>query len=244
VTTTAAGQARPDQSRRAARAVVTTAMTGTVSIATGAFWLSFDALSDLAHRAGIAADRAWVWPLIVDGMIVVATVSVVALAADRRAARYPWLLLAAAAAVSVAANVSHALLAAAPTVPAVVAAAVAAVPPVVLLAVTHLTVALTRTPKAGQPAGGPPSARPTRPHTANRAVPARRRVAQPPAEVKADALRLRAETTSTNRAIAAQLGVHPSTVGRWLTAHPPAIAAVAVGEDAVGEIAEEDRTGE
>jgi predicted DNA-binding protein (UPF0251 family) len=31
-----------------------------------------------------------------------------------------------------------------------------------------------------------------------------------------EALRLRAQTSMTNREIAARLGVHPSTVGRWL----------------------------
>ena len=34
-----------------------------------------------------------------------------------------------------------------------------------------------------------------------------------------EALRLRAQTSMTNREIAARLGVHPSTVGRWLKSH-------------------------
>lgn len=59
--------------------VAMTAVTGTVLVAAGAFWLSFTALRDLARRAGIDAGQAWAWPLIVDGIIVVATVSVVAL---------------------------------------------------------------------------------------------------------------------------------------------------------------------
>lgn len=54
-----------------ARWVVGTAIGGTVLIAVGAFWLSFTALTDLAVRAGIPAGQAWVWPLIVDGIIVV-----------------------------------------------------------------------------------------------------------------------------------------------------------------------------
>lgn len=62
-----------------------TAVFGTVVIATGAFWLSFTALTDLAERSGIEAGQAWMWPVIVDGIIVVATVSVVAMAGDDKA---------------------------------------------------------------------------------------------------------------------------------------------------------------
>src|SRR5699024_5428164 len=57
---------------------------------------------------------------------------------------YPWVLLVGGAAVSVTANALHAVVAADADVPGVLAAAVAAVPPVVLLAITHLTVVLTR----------------------------------------------------------------------------------------------------
>ena len=64
-------------------------MAGTVFIAAGAFWLSFTSLADLAARSGIGAGQAWAWPLIVDGIIVVATVAVVALA-GQRSAWYPW----------------------------------------------------------------------------------------------------------------------------------------------------------
>jgi len=71
---------------------VWTAVVGTVFIAVGAFWLSFTALADLANASGIAATQAWAWPLIVDGIIVVGTVAVVALA-GQRGAWYPWMLL-------------------------------------------------------------------------------------------------------------------------------------------------------
>ena len=90
---------------------VVTALAGTVFIAAGAFWLSFTALADLARRSGVDAGQAWAWPLIVDGIIVVATVAVVALA-SQRSAWYPWLLLAAGALVSVTANAIHAVVAA------------------------------------------------------------------------------------------------------------------------------------
>ena len=122
-----------------------TAVAGTVFIAAGAFWLSFTSLADLAARSGIGAGQAWAWPLIVDGIIVVATVAVVALA-GQRSAWYPWALLVGGALVSVTANAIHAVVAADADVPRILAASVAAVPPVVLLAITHLTVILTRAP--------------------------------------------------------------------------------------------------
>lgn len=188
------------------RPVVATAVTGTVLIAAGAFWLSFTALADLARRSGINPDQAWAWPLIVDGIIVVATVAVVALSPveQPRATWYPWCLLLAGASVSVTANALHATIAADADVPDQVAAAVAAVPPVVLLAITHLTVQLTRIPQRG-------------------------------AAVSTGALAVSVDLTETdrrgaaaglrdrglsNRAIVRRLGVHPSTVGRWLPTAP------------------------
>lgn len=108
------------------RLAVMTAITGTVFIAAGAFWLSFTALADLARRSGIDGGQAWAWPLIVDGIIVVATVAVVALAGQRRPTWYPWTLLATGAIVSVTANAIHAVIAADADVPSVLAASVAA----------------------------------------------------------------------------------------------------------------------
>ena len=123
------------------------ALIGTGLIALGAFWLSFTALTDLAARAGVSRTQAWVWPLIVDGVIVVSTVAVIALVGHgRRVSTYPWALLLTGAGVSVVANVAHALVIADGTVPAFVAAGVAAVPPATLVASTHLSsVLLNRT---------------------------------------------------------------------------------------------------
>lgn len=160
--------------------VVATAVSGTVLIAAGAFWLSFTSLADLARRSGIAPQQAWAWPLIVDGIIVVATVAVVALspAARPRATWYPWLLLASGAAVSVAANALHAVIAADASVPAVVAAA------------------------RPDPSELPPT--PAAPTSEASAV-----------DQRDEAKQLRLDGMS-NRAIARHLGVHPSTLGRWL----------------------------
>ncbi|WP_218778533.1 DUF2637 domain-containing protein [Microbacterium esteraromaticum] len=177
-----------------------TAVAGTVFIAAGAFWLSFTALADLARRSGVDAGQAWAWPLIVDGIIVVATVAVVALA-GQPSAWYPWVLLAAGAVVSVTANAIHAVVAADADVPAVLAASVAAVPPLVLLAITHLTVILTR--PLPTPIPERPSERNAEPAVAP--VPTGREVA----------VLLREEEGWSNKQIARHLGVHPSTVGRW-----------------------------
>lgn len=126
------------------KAVLRTAVAATVLIAVGAFVLSFDALTDLAGRSGINDNLAWIWPIIVDGMIVASTVAIVALNGhNRRAMIYPWSLLFFGAIVSTAANSVHAILtvtAEQSDIPPVVSALVAAMPPVVLLAITHLTV--------------------------------------------------------------------------------------------------------
>ncbi|MGF3057269.1 DUF2637 domain-containing protein [Microbacterium sp. YY-01] len=198
------------------RWAVVTAAGGTVFIAAGAFWLSFTALADLARRSGIEEGQAWAWPLIVDGIIVVATVAVVALAGHRQA-WYPWVLLAAGAVVSVTANAIHAVVAADADVPAVLAASVAAVPPLVLLAITHLTVILTR------PTPAPASDLPVEPPTAPVAGPGHAVVASVPVataavsrgEGREAAVLLREAEGWSNKQIARHLGVHPSTVGRW-----------------------------
>lgn len=196
---------RPDGVRLA----MITAVVGTVFIAAGAFWLSFTSLSDLARRSGFDPAQAWVWPLIVDGIIVVATVAAVALARSR-VAWYPWMLLIAGAAISVAANAIHAIVADSIEVPLFLAASVSAVPPLVLLAITHLTSVLMRhdpalaavSASAKQPARVPITAAPPDLELT------------PVAPNHSDASSLRALGWS-NSAIARHFSVHPSTVGRW-----------------------------
>ncbi|GAA2005554.1 helix-turn-helix domain-containing protein [Brevibacterium samyangense] len=206
---------------RGRRWAAITSVAGTVFIAAGAFWLSFTALADLALRSGIGAGQGWAWPLIVDGVIVVSTVAVVALAGEK-AAWYPWTLLIGGAAVSVTANCLHAVVAAEPDVPGSLAAAVAAVPPVVLLAITHLTVVLTRA--AARAADAPAAAPIPAVSSQSEAEPPDLPDAEPGAaeavedgwrDRRALAAELRAQEWS-NKAIARHLGVHPSTVGRWL----------------------------
>lgn len=110
-----------ESSAGVSRPVIVLAVTGTILLALGAFWLSFTTLQDLAILSGIPAGQAWVWPLIVDGVILEATISVVALRNSAPAARrFAWLLLAAGAGVSVAANVTHAVIGSDTRVPALI----------------------------------------------------------------------------------------------------------------------------
>lgn len=135
---------KPEVPNEPHKAVLGTAVGATVLIAIGAFVLSFAALTDLAERSGIQPNLAWIWPIIIDGMIVAATVAIVALNGfNRRAMIYPWSLLFFGAIVSTAANSTHAILTVDSIVngvPPLVSALVAAMPPIVLLAITHLTV--------------------------------------------------------------------------------------------------------
>ena len=186
-----------------------TAVAGTVFIAAGAFWLSFTSLADLAARSGTGAGQAWAWPLIVDGIIVVATVAVVALA-GQRSAWYPWALLVGGALVSVTANAIHAVVAADADVPRMLAASVAAVPPVVLLAITHLTVILTRTADPATALAAAAESMPALPSGESQTS----RRDDGVADRRALGWELR-EAGWSNKRIARELGVHPSTVGRW-----------------------------
>lgn len=134
--------------RQVSRWVAAVGIVGTVLLAVGAFSLSFTSLTHLAVRSGIDQSQAWEWPLIVDGVIVVATVSVVALG-GRRGTGYAWALLGCAAMVSVLGNAAQAVRLPSEE-PAWIAAAVATVPPIVLLAATHMTVILTRPDHAAE----------------------------------------------------------------------------------------------
>ena len=203
-----------------------TARGGTVLIALGAFWLSFTALTDLATMAGISPVQAWVWPLIVDGVILVATISVVALSAHgRRATVYPWSLLILGSAVSIAGNAAHAVLTDAGRLPVSLSGVISAIPPLVLLAITHLTVELTRrTTTTGLAHTGTNSQEARAPRSESERAEdaaAADHMADGPVHTSRNTQIGRAKELQgqgwPNKRIAADIGVHPSTIGRWLS---------------------------
>jgi hypothetical protein len=110
---------------------------GVLGIGAAAFLLSYDALHSLAVASGVRPGLARIWPGVLDGFIVIATLTVVAAKRARQPTWYPWALVALFSAASVAFNILHALdryLAAARWVRPLVFA----MPPVALVLATHL----------------------------------------------------------------------------------------------------------
>jgi Protein of unknown function (DUF2637) len=104
---------------------------GVLMLAAAAFTLSYDALHQLAMDSRVRPALAWLWPVVIDGTIVVALLTV--LAAKRASVRagYPWALAGLFSLASVAFNIAHA-----PDRP--VAQLVFAMAPVALVLTTHL----------------------------------------------------------------------------------------------------------
>lgn len=120
-----------------------------IGLATGAFVLSFKALTDLALGSAIDPELAWIWPLIIDGFIVTATVAVFSLRGRGfKVTWYPWAALLLFAVVSVFGNSLHAgnnqdkL-----TVDITIASLVSAAPAVALLLASHFLVIMISTPR-------------------------------------------------------------------------------------------------
>ncbi|WP_371053637.1 DUF2637 domain-containing protein [Rhodococcus gordoniae] len=189
--------------------------------------LSYTALADLASRAGLGQWQSAVWPLVVDGLIVAATRTVVTLD-DGPARRYAWMLLWSAVVVSVAGNAAHLLLPPGPVHPGV-ATVVAVVPPVAALALTHLAIVRARALARGSVEPEPEEDVAVDDVPAS---PASTQLTVVPApepssaavedDAPGDALRqrarqLRAEGWS-NYAIADEIGKSEATVRRWLAA--------------------------
>lgn len=120
----------------------------TAAIAVSSFILSFAALSDLARRAGSWTGwLPYLWPGIVDGAIVLATMGILATAAypsQRKNRQFFWVMLAVGALVSIGGNALHAILPATTPLPAALAFAVACVPPAGILGSTHAVQILWR----------------------------------------------------------------------------------------------------
>ncbi|MGB8386948.1 DUF2637 domain-containing protein [Mycobacterium sp.] len=121
----------------------------TVGIATVSFVLSFTSLRDLAAMSAWPGWPSWLWPLIIDGTIILATLGIVSLAPYRDQfwnRVFLWVVLSAAALVSVGGNGLHAWLSTAHLVFWMQwgSAALACAPPAALLATTHILAILWR----------------------------------------------------------------------------------------------------
>ncbi|MBF6473721.1 DUF2637 domain-containing protein [Nocardia abscessus] len=124
-----------------------------IAVGAAAFRLSFATLKDLAVLAHIPASDAWLFPLIVDGTILLATFGVLVLAhAPER--RFFVTVLVIGSVVSVAGNSLHAV-AAGRELPWWASALVAAIAPISLLADTHglaLLICAAQRDSASEPA--------------------------------------------------------------------------------------------
>ena len=127
-----------------------------------AFIISFDALRTLALACGIRASLSWMFPLIIDGSVLAFTWATWAFRTRGLATWYPWLMLVAFSAFSIAGNSLHAH--AVPidgmTLPGWAPGVVMSMPPIALLATTHMIVlaagrTFDDTPEPAPPAFAP-----------------------------------------------------------------------------------------
>ncbi|WP_418345296.1 DUF2637 domain-containing protein [Rhodococcus pyridinivorans] len=231
---------------------VALAAVAAAAVAGTSFWRSFTAIAELAVAYKVPADQAWMIPVAVDGLVVVATVAA-AVARHRVARSYSWFLLVAGTVASVAGNGIHAWqLTGSP-----IGVGIAVLPPLVTLAAVHLTILLARqdnnvaTTQSRDTWPDPivatladsddrTDATPPRPVTRLRVAPATspRPAATPrqdhspatpkenatDAELRTVAIRRVVEEGKTVRATGAELGVSKDKVQRWVTAHRAATA--------------------
>jgi hypothetical protein len=85
-----------------------TSAAGVIVLAAAAFTLSYDALHQLALDSRVRPALAWLWPVVIDGTIVVALLTVLAAKRASTRAGYPWALAGLFSAASVAFNIAHA----------------------------------------------------------------------------------------------------------------------------------------
>jgi DNA-binding CsgD family transcriptional regulator len=222
----------PQPSPPSWNAAETVALLSLAAVSIAAFFWSAIALHGVAVMSGIDSRLAWGAPVIVDGPIVQAAFSLVALnrrekigvvvpAATRR---FFWAELAAAELVSLIGNGVHAWKADGLLLPAPAAAAVAGAAPIAALAVTHALTALMEVPRTPAPQATAPVARATTGDTTPKsgdteATPVD--VAATPAEMDATAARdaeiLRLHQAGLSyREIAPIVGLHHGSVGKIL----------------------------
>lgn len=119
------------------------ATAGTVVVAGLAFSMSFTKLSRLAGANGVDGWQAWMLPILLDGLVIVATA---ASASMKRGRMYAWVLLLAGTAASVVGNMAYAHTYHPGNM---IALTIAAAPPIVLFLVTHLTIMLAHQDRSG-----------------------------------------------------------------------------------------------
>ena len=131
-----------DQQPRSVRWARRSAVLIVLIIGAAAFVLSFAALRDLAVMAHTPTHLAWLFPVIVDGTIIQATIAVLALADSPERTFFTRVLIAGAT-VSIGGNVAHAVVSG----HGVLAAILAVIAPAALLLDTHGLAVLLRTRK-------------------------------------------------------------------------------------------------
>ncbi|MGW6728126.1 DUF2637 domain-containing protein [Nocardia sp. NPDC055029] len=124
-----------------------------LAIGAAAFVLSFAALRDLAVMAHTPNHLAWLFPVIVDGTIIQATIAVLALADSDERTFFTRVLIAGAT-VSIGGNIAHALVSG----HGIMAAILAVIAPAALLLDTHGLAVLLRTRKPAPPTEVPTAA--------------------------------------------------------------------------------------
>ena len=122
-------------------------------IATGAFVISYSALYSLALAANIVHPLAIIYPFLVDGFIVVASLAAFAVRGQPwKTTWYPWALLVVFFAFSVIGNAIHASARhGLPTLSPIAAAVVSAIPPIALGLAFHLLLRIDTGGEAPRP---------------------------------------------------------------------------------------------
>lgn len=77
-------------------------------LAASGFWLSFDALTALAIEVGIEPERAWLYPAIIDGAVIIFSLNVLRTNLAQEKPTYAWVLVSVFTLLSIVLNVIHA----------------------------------------------------------------------------------------------------------------------------------------
>lgn len=202
----------------------------TAGVGAAGFALSFTALRNLATRGHVPAGQAWLWPLMVDGAIVLATLGVVVMAGDPRCRgdrRFFWAVLIGGAAVSIACNALHAVLEPEAPLDAWLRGCLAAVAPTALLVTTHGLTLLTRLHRRG--------AAPSKAERGERMSPVPESIDTVDVEVAADSLPADRDTA---RACAKPSSPQVAPDSRWHAVAERVLRRIALKDADIGDVAE------